>query len=240
MPDAIFSDPRLARVYDLFDSDRSDLDAYVAMVERFGARRVLDVGCGTGVLALLLAERGLEVIGVDPASASIEVARAKPGAGSVRFLLGDATTPPPLQVDLVTMTGNVAQVFLTDEDWAAALVGIHSALRPGGRLVFESRDPARRVWEEWVGDWATQRVLAPGIGVVESWERVTRVDGPFVTFEGGRRFPDGTVVPTSSTLRFRDLAEFETTLAAAGFRIDEVTDAPDRPGMEFVIVASQE
>lgn len=92
MPDAIFDDPRLAPHYDLFNSDRSDLNAYVAMVAEFGALSVLDVGCGTGAFALMLAERGLEVVGVDPASASLDVARSKPGAGSVRFLDGDATT----------------------------------------------------------------------------------------------------------------------------------------------------
>jgi hypothetical protein len=41
------------------------------------------------------------------------------------------------------MTGNVAQVFLTDEDWARALQGIAAALRPGGYLVFETRRPER-------------------------------------------------------------------------------------------------
>ena len=42
MPDAVFDDPRLAAIYDALDPDRSDLDAYVAMVDEFGARSVLD------------------------------------------------------------------------------------------------------------------------------------------------------------------------------------------------------
>lgn len=239
MPDAKFADPRLAQLYDLFDSDRRDLDAYVAIVEELGARRILDIGCGTGVLALMLAARGCDVIGVDPAAASLAVARAKPGAGKVRFIDGDATELPPLQVDLATMTGNVAQVFLSDDEWLATLAGIRDALRPGGRVVFESRDPARRVWEQWRRDWTPQRIELPGVGVIESWGEVTRVEGQFVTFDGAVTFPDGTVVPTSSTLRFRERVELEASLGATGFRVDEVRDAPDRPGHEFVFIATR-
>ena len=122
MPDAAFDDQRLAAIYDALDPDRSDLDPYLAMVEEFGARSVLDLGCGTGVFALLLVERGIEVIGVDPAGASLDVARAKPGADRITWIHGDASAiPASVAVDVVTMTANVAQVFLTDADWDATL-----------------------------------------------------------------------------------------------------------------------
>jgi len=62
--DAIFGEPRLAGIYDPLDPDRSDLDAYLAVAEEFSAESVLDIGCGTGTLACLLAARGLEVIAV--------------------------------------------------------------------------------------------------------------------------------------------------------------------------------
>jgi 2-polyprenyl-3-methyl-5-hydroxy-6-metoxy-1,4-benzoquinol methylase len=62
------------------DSDRSDLAAYAALGDEFSARSVLDIGCGTGTFACILAGRGVRVIGVDPARASLDVARAKPGA----------------------------------------------------------------------------------------------------------------------------------------------------------------
>jgi SAM-dependent methyltransferase len=145
--DASFAERRLAEVYDPLDPDRSDLDAYAAMVDEFGAQSVLDIGCGTGTFACLLARRGLFVTAVDPAAASLEIARTKPGADRVRWVHGYATDLPRLQVDLVTMTGNVAQVFVTDAEWAATLRAAYAALGPGGRLVFETRDPAaRRGW----------------------------------------------------------------------------------------------
>jgi 2-polyprenyl-3-methyl-5-hydroxy-6-metoxy-1,4-benzoquinol methylase len=86
MADALFEEPRLAAVYDLLDPDRSDLDVYAAVTVEFGARTVLDIGCGTGTFACLLAGRGMQVIGVDPAAASLDVARAKPGARRVRWI----------------------------------------------------------------------------------------------------------------------------------------------------------
>jgi len=53
-PDRIIADSRLAAIYDDIDGDRDDLDHYEAIVEELGARRVLDLGCGTGVLACRL------------------------------------------------------------------------------------------------------------------------------------------------------------------------------------------
>ena len=237
VPDAIFDDPRLARLYDPLDPDRSDLDAYLAMVREFGAHSVLDVGCGTGTFACLLAGQGLEVVGVDPALASLDVARGKPGADAVRWIHGDATSLPPLDVDIALMTGNVAQVFLTDDDWSATLRGIRDALRPGGRLVFETRDPEQRAWLGWVRGATYVERQVPGVGQVRTWTDLAEVAPPFVTFESRVVLPDDQTLYSTSTLRFRSSAEVEQSLTDAGFVVDEVRDAPDRPGKEFVFVA---
>ncbi len=236
--DAIFEEPRLAEIYDPLDLDRSDLNAYVAMAGEFGAMSVLDVGCGTGTLACLLAARGLEVIAVDPAAASLDVARRKPGAGGVRWLHAQATALPALRVDLVTMTGNVAQVFISGQEWAATLGAVREALRPGGWLVFESRDPEKKAWLEWNRDQTYRRVVIAGAGPVETWTDLTGVQGSLVsfrmTFVFGR---DGAVLTSDSTLRFRSRGELADSLAAAGLVVDEVRDAPGRPGREFVFIA---
>jgi SAM-dependent methyltransferase len=238
-PDEIFANPRLARIYDHLDADRSDLDAYTAMVREFGARAVLDVGCGTGTFACLLAAAGVDVVGVDPAAASLDVARRKPGADRVRWLLGDATTLPSIAVDVATMTGNVAQVFVDDADWLAALAGIRRALRPSGRLVFEVRDPARRAWENWTRVTSFSRTEIPEVGTVESWVELTDVSPPRISFRWTFHFEqDGAVLTSDSTLRFREKGEIEASLVEAGFEVLDVRDAPDRPGLEFVFLAT--
>ncbi|OLT28392.1 methyltransferase type 11 [Nocardiopsis sp. CNR-923] len=238
MADECFGHPRLAAIYDLLDPDRGDLDPYVRLAVESGARRVLDVGCGTGVLALLLADRGVEVVGVDPARASVDVARAKPGAGRVRWIHGDVTALPPLTVDLVTMTANVAQAVVDPGTWRTTLSGARDALAPGGRLVFETRDPAARAWEGW-NRAATRRVtMLPGTGVVESWVELVDVRLPLVTFRWTYVFAsDGEVLTSDSTLRFRERSEVEADLAAHGFVVEDVRDAPDRPGRELVFLA---
>ncbi|WHY73657.1 class I SAM-dependent methyltransferase [Fictibacillus enclensis] len=90
MADEIFENPRLASIYDPFDSDRSDLDVYESMVNEFDAHTVLDIGCGTGTFACRLAVKGFKVIGLDPAEASLKVAKTKQGADRVRWIHGSA------------------------------------------------------------------------------------------------------------------------------------------------------
>jgi len=240
VPDAIFAHPRLARVYDAFDGPRDDLTAYVAIAGELGADRVLDVGCGTGCLAIELARTGRTVVGVDPAAASLEIAKAKEGSDAVTWVHGDAAAIPAVAADCALMTGNVAQVFRTEADWAHVLTAVGAALRPRGYLVFETRRPERRAWEEWAADTGPVTLDVPGVGPVEQRRQVTAVNLPLVSFRCTYTFlADGAVITSDSTLRFRGRAELESSLAAQGYRVLDVRDAPDRPGREFVFITER-
>lgn len=232
MPDPIFAHPRLAALYDTFDGDRDDLEAYEEIAGELGARRVLDVGCGTGCLALRLAATGHTVTGYDPAEASLDVARGKPGADRITW----ASTLPDGEFDLVTMTGNVAQVFITDEQWHRILYDVHDRLTPGGYLVFETRRPEYRVWDEWAADTGPDVRDVPGVGPVEQRRRLTGVALPLVSFRYTYTFPGGDVLTSDSTLRFRDRNELGAALTACGFQIHDVRQAPDRPARERVFL----
>lgn len=238
MPDALFADPRLARIYDLWEGDRVDLPHYLAIAVELGARSVLDVGCGTGNWACLLAERGFEVIGLDPAAASLDVARAKPGGQRVRWIHGDATSLPALAVDLATMTGNVSNVFLTPQEWLATLAGVYAALSPGGYLVFESVNPAGQPWLRWNRESTYVRRESPDVGGFESWLEVTGVAGDLVSTRRTYLFAaDKTALTSEGTRRYPARAVIEESLISAGFELADVRDAPDRPGLELVFIA---
>jgi SAM-dependent methyltransferase len=240
MADACFSEPRLAEIYDALDDDRGDLELYEAIASELGAEAVLDVGCGTGALACKLAAAGFVVAGVDPAGASLAVAAAKPFAERVRWVLGEVEAYPGPEVDLITMTGNVAQVFISDSDWIRTLRACRSVLRRDGWLVFEARDPSCEAWHDWTPEKSFRRVLVPGVGQVEAWCEVTDVTQDCVSFRWTFVFDaDGAVMTSDSTLRFRERDQITSTLAVAGFALEAVRDAPDRPGAEMVFLASR-
>ena len=136
------------------------------------------------------------------------------------------------------MTANVAQVFLTDEEWMETLRAAHAALRPGGWLVFETRDPAARAWREWNREASQRTVDVDGIGPIETWVQVTGQVGDLVSFRHTWLFErDGASLTSDSTLRVRQRQEVADCLARARFALEEVRGAPDRPGQEMVFVA---
>jgi len=122
-------------------------------------------------------------------------------------------------------------------------VGLHSAaayaaLRPGGRLVFETRDPTARAWLEWNRERSYQRTVVPGVGGVQAWHKLLEISDDLVSFRSTVVFEsDGAVLTSDSTLRFRHRDEITASLAAAGYVVDEVRQAPDRPGRELVFIA---
>lgn len=116
-----FNLPRLACVYDAFcPCGRSDQFFLEAVNEKPYAH-VLDLGCGTGQLSLRLAEAGHTVTGIDPALASLDVARAKAGAEKVTWLHGLAADATASTFDVALMTNHVVQFLTDDEEWHRTL-----------------------------------------------------------------------------------------------------------------------
>ncbi|MEH0938085.1 class I SAM-dependent methyltransferase [Micromonospora psammae] len=242
MRNAEFTDPRLVAVYDVECPWGRDDDFFLSMVGETPGVRVLDFGCGTGRLALGLAAAGHVVTGVDPARACLDAARAKPGAERVTWIEGGAEVLPVHAYDVAVMTSHVAQFLVTDGEWAGALGALRRALVDGGRLVFDSRDPADRRWERWNPVESRRRLRLPDGGEVEVWTDVTAVEGGLVHFSRHYRFPDREL-RSDAVLRFRTEEELRGSLAAAGFRVQRIHGGWDGEPVgagadgEFLVVA---
>ena len=142
--------------------------------------RVLDIGCGTGELSLLIASRGLDATGVDSSSRAIAIAQGKAaerGIAGVRFEVGDALDLafPDTAFDTVVDSG-VFHVF-DDEQRARFVASIRRVLAPGGSyhlLVFSDAQP---------GDWGPRRVRRDEIDVAfaDGWQVSTVERATFQT-----------------------------------------------------------
>jgi len=145
---------------------------------------VLDLGCGTGSLALVAVEAGHRVVGVDLSPRMVERARAKLG-GAATVLAGDAADPPvgERRFDVVL----VRHVTWTLPDPHTALRHWVSLLRPGGRLVLiEGRwsgDADSQPYGEgtarlpWSGGVAAA-TLAAAVAPLAERQRVQPLDDP--------------------------------------------------------------
>ena len=242
MRHAEFNHPVLVQVYDaLFGWSRDD-EFFMSVVDASPAARVLDLGCGTGRLALAMAADGHEVTGVDPARASLEAARVKPGAERVTWIEGSSCDLADAAFDVAVMTSHVAQFFVTDEQWAQALADLKRALVPGGRLTFDSRDPRARGWKQWNPADSRRQVSLPDGRNVTATIDVDAVTDHVVSFTIRYSFSDGQTLASTGDLRFRTESELRSSLASAGFTIEEIYGGWNREPIgagdgEFLVVA---
>lgn len=246
-----YGDERLAALYDALNkwTPADDADEMAAFYLEFvmGAASALDVGCGTGELlcrARRAGHRG-DLVGVDPAPAMLAIARAK--REDITWLPGSAQS---LRIgrrfELVTMTGHAFQELLDDEVTRAALAGFHRHLSPGGRLVFETRNPAARAWERWTPAQMRTTVRSPrGVAFEVSFELCGTREPDLVDYVASfRSLVSGDTVTSASTLRFVDPGHLRSLLAAAGFRVDAWYGDWDRGEVgpaspEIVVVATR-
>jgi SAM-dependent methyltransferase len=227
---AEFTDPRLVAIYDTVNAYDADAQPrfYRQLAAELGARSIVDLGCGTGLITRDLARLGYQVTGVDPAPGMLDVARHRPDGDRVHWIDGDADRLGTPGADLAVMTGHVAQFLLTDEDWDAALLALYAALRPGGHLAFESRNPAAREWEDWTRA-ARRSVSDPVVGRVDTWTDVQDVRDAIVSCTNHYAFAStGEELVSPIRLRFRTGEELARSLTDAGFVVEHTYGDWDR------------
>ena len=217
--DALYQDPELAQFYDLENGWADDTRYCLASAR--GASSVLDLGCGTGLLAAALAAEGREVVGVDPAAAMLAIARKRPGGAGVRWVEADARDLRLRRhFDLIVLTGHAFQVFLSDQDQTALCRTIAAHLAPEGRFIFDSRNPIREEWRQWTPELSQRSFPHPDLGRIEAWNDVTQDEATGIVAYGTHyRTADGQVRSARSAIRFTTREAIAARISDAGLEV---------------------
>ena len=225
-----YSDDQIADLYDVLGPWAKSDDFYLDLA--MGAPSVLDVGCGTGMLLHRAREAGHtgRLVGIDPDPAMLRIARRYPG---IEWVEGTAAAMAfDGEFELAIMMGHAFQVLLTDDDVRASLAAIHRALAPGGRFVFESRNPLVRAWERWNPENPTE-VDAPWGERVRVTHFVKSVTGDIVSMTETTSAVDGTSDRIDhGDIRFIAIDTLAGLLTGAGFAIEEQYGNWDRSPVE--------
>ena len=230
-------DERAAELYDVSVPDwPGEIDFYrqLAAEARSRAEAVLEVACGTGRVAIRLAQGGTHVTGIDRSAAMLDVARQKSaGMSNARWVQADMRSfDLGATFGLAVIPGHSFQHMLTPDDQMACLACVRRHLTPGGVLVvhLDHLDVA------WLGELVTgqagiltppQEVIHPKTGrrvrTTQAWsyERSTQTASLTTVWE--EIGANGTVVdrwqrgpmPLHCICRF----EMEHLLARAGFAV---------------------
>jgi ubiquinone/menaquinone biosynthesis C-methylase UbiE len=205
---------RAARQYDAMGSAYSaansagafnayyERPATIALLGPVTGRRVLEVGCGPGVLTSWLVENGAVVTAMDVSEQMARLARGRAGPGA-RVLVADLADPLAFAAD-ASMDLVVASLVLHYvSDWTAVLREFHRVLAPDGAVIFSTHHPAMD-WQLHSPDdyFAVKQVT-------ETWD------------QGGR--------PFEVTFWRRPLTAIAAAVADAGFMIERMVEPEPVP-----------
>jgi SAM-dependent methyltransferase len=204
---------RIAGFYDPWSrSVTEDIGFYVAEARKAGGT-VVELGVGTGRIAVPTAEAGVRVIGVDSSAGMLEICRARAEEAGVSDLLdlrlGDLRDPPVEErVPLVTCPFRAFLHLDDDEDRLAAFRTTRDLLADGGKLVFDVFTPSRDDIEETHARWLERE---PGIWERAEWDEHERRLTLSVRGQQG----EGTM-----TLSWLSVPEWRALLERAGLRVE--------------------
>jgi SAM-dependent methyltransferase len=225
----------IARLYDPWSrSVTEDVSFYVAEARRVSPGPVVELGVGTGRIAVPIAAEGIRVIGIDSSTGMLEVclerAESAGVAGLVELHLGDLRAPPVSdRVPLVLCPFRSYLHLRTDEERLGALRAARKLLVPGGRLVFDVFAPADDDIAETDGRWLERELE---IFERADWDTDTR------TLTLSVRGPSG---EATMVLAWLSSDEWRELLERAGFEVEALYGwfdrRPFRGGEDMVWIA---
>ncbi|TDL34181.1 class I SAM-dependent methyltransferase [Jeotgalibacillus sp. S-D1] len=212
-------------VYDQVNNWGKDDEFFLELLKKLNVKKIADLGCGTGRLTIHFAKIGYGITAIDPNEEAIKYAKKKEFPGEVTWIVGDSSNLEANAFDAVIMTANVAQVFLTEESWQSVISDVYQALKPGGHLIFDTRNPLAKVWEQWEKDRTPDLAMNQVNG--EQLEIWTEYEGfaedVFTFYETVKNASTGEVViHEKMQLKFRSQEEIYKSLKEAGFSLTQV------------------
>jgi SAM-dependent methyltransferase len=219
MPEMHF-DAETAERYDDTSAERFEPSVLEPTVDFLAAQarggRALELGIGTGRVAIPLAARGVPVAGIDLSPYMLERLRAKPGAAGIDAVEGDfATTLLPGSFTLAYLVFNTITNLTTQDEQVACFENVARHLEPGGVFVMEvfvpilQKLPAGEVFRTFVHDRVRHSF--------DEYDVVTQV---LYSHHYWHR-PDGTYVVHSAPYRYVWPAELDLMARIAGLRLVE-------------------
>ncbi len=215
---------RFAEVYDDWYADVTDVDActarLAALVAEGGGGPVLELGVGSGRLAVPLAQRGLEVHGIDASTAMTERLRAKPGGDRIRVTVGDMAElaladPPPFA--LVFVAFNTFFNLASEAAQRQCLERVAALLHPAGAFVLEAFVP-----HDDIGPGAEASVVPRHLSADEVVLTVSQVDHVAQTITGQHvHLRESGIRLRPWHLRYATPAQLDALAADAGLELAE-------------------
>lgn len=215
-----------AQAPDLYDETARGIPGDVAFYRDLAVASggpVVELGVGTGRIAIPTAAAGVEVIGIDTSPEMLAVARARAEAAGVasrlRFVQGDMRTfEAERPVPLVTIPFRAFLHNLGDADQRATLAASYRALQPGGRLALNVFNPDLGIIERWMRQPARHVEPFDAEGRIQAhhgFQPAARTVTSRLRWQEGGATRRGTL-----TLRYVGRDEMERLLGEAGFTIE--------------------
>lgn len=218
-----FSNPDLVKLYDIICPLGKDSEFFCEIAKKVGAKSIIDLGCGTGILTCELARKDYQMIGVEPSAQMLEIAKSRPDSEKVFWINGYSDELEKKCVDLVIMTSHVAQFFLEDTDWTKSLSNIFKSLKPGGYLIFDSRNPVTKPWESWNKDSSFKTFSNEELGKIDVWYQFLKLKENRVLYEIHYYIHNTKKSFVSvNELIYRSKKELMDSLINVGFKVESV------------------
>lgn len=226
----------IAELYDPWSRSVVEDVAFYTEEAAHAQSPVLELGVGTGRIAVPIAAAGVPVIGVDSSPGMLRVCRERAGLAGVRdrldLRLGDLRDPPVSERLSLVICPFRSYLHLSDDaDRLQALRAVHGLLVTGGRLVFDVFAPGDDDIEETQGRWLERE---PGIFERAEWDTRSRTLTLSVRGHRGE---------TTMSLAWISQAEWREVLERAGFTVDACYGwfdrRPYRGGEDMIWIASK-